>query len=574
MLVERGTKMADVLWIDIGKGTSERTPLDRELELTGGRHLINVFLDKYAKPGSDPLGQDNILVLSCGPLAGQGVSSAGRLSIGALSPLTGGAKESNAGGLAADALARQGLRAVVIGGLPTDDAWRILIVEDGDVRFEPANGMIGCGNYETAEKLRERFGDSYVLITLGQGGEQLLTAAGIAVADGQGRPSRMAARGGLGAVMGSRRIKAILVRKTQDGINRDNEEFRQAVLNFNKFVAESDRVKTLAQYGTASTVMLTNSLGGLPTRNFSTGVFEGAEDISGENLLDLIRQRGKPSQNHHRCMETCVIGCSNVLADQNGREIVSPLEYETLCLMGSNLGLKDIDEIAKLNYICNDLGVDTIDIGVAMGILAEEGRLRFGEMADFHQALMKVGAGTDLGRIIGMGAAFTGAKIEARRIPVAKGQAFSAYDPRAVKGTGVTYATSPMGGDHTAGLTVFVPVDHHSKKGQLELSRNIQIQRAGYDSLGLCAFLLGATGSRPDLVTDMLNALYKTGLEPSYLDRLGRETIRLELKINQAAGIGPDANKLPDFFRQESLGDDRLTWDFDPQELIDFWQDI
>lgn len=566
--------MDTVLWIDMTRGISEQTVLDKDLRLRGGRYLVDLFIDRYAEPGSDPLGNHNIFVLCCGPLAGLGVSSAGRLSIGGLSPLTGGAKESNAGGIAADALANQGLRAMVIQGLPKDQTWRTLIIEDGTVRFERADDLVGCGNYETARKLRKKYGDQYVFMTLGPTGEKMLSAAGIAVTDVQGRPSRLAARGGLGAVMGSRRIKAILLRKTSNNNLQNNQEFRQASLAFNKFVAESDRVKTLAKYGTASTVMLTNSLGGLPTRNFSDGVFEGAEDISGEALLDLIMERGKPSQNHHRCMDTCVIGCSNVLADHNGKEIVSPLEYETLCLMGSNLGLKNLDDVAELNYVCNDLGIDTIEAGVAMGILAEEGKLRFGEPDDFRQALSEVAETSEMGKMIGMGAAYTGARLKARRIPVAKGQAFSAYDPRAVKGTGVTYATSPMGGDHTAGLTVFVPVDHHNKKGQLELSKNIQIQRASYDALGLCAFLLGATGPRPDLVTNMLNALYQTDVPPEFLDRLGRDTIRLELKINQAAGIGIEENKLPDFFSQETLGNDHLIWDFNRQELESFWQDL
>ena len=253
-------------------------------------------------------------------------------------------------------------------------------------------------------------------------------------------------------------------------------------------------------------------------------------------------------------MATCVIQCSNVYPDAAGRRLVAPMEYETLGMCGSNLGIGDPDAVARINRLCNELGLDTIEVGAALGVAAEAGVWAFGDAERAIALVEEIGQGTVLGRLLGQGCYIVGRTLGVRRIPAVKRQAISAYDPRAVKGTGVTYATSPMGGDHTVGLTVFAPVDHHDRQGQVALSRGTQITRAAYDALGLCVFLLGSTAARPELITDMLAAAYGVPVPPAYLAEMGRRVIDLEREFNRRAGLTEATDRLPDFFSARPWG--------------------
>ncbi|MDN5362319.1 MAG: aldehyde:ferredoxin oxidoreductase [Moorella sp. (in: firmicutes)] len=554
-----------LLRIDLNRGEGQFEELENPL--AGGRYLTSRLIKTEVPPRCNPLGAENKLILACGPLAGRGISSAGRLSVGCKSPLTGGIKEANAGGTAGDALARAGLRAVVLEGQAPE--WQILVIDNEGFKFLPATSYLGVGNFELARRLYADFGRDYALVTIGQAGEQQLYAAGVAVTDVYGRPSRLAARGGVGAVMGSKHIKAILIPRKAGPVPEpaSKEAFTAARLAFNKLVAGSDRVKTLTEYGTPETMGLTNALGALPTLNFRQGTFAGAEAIGGDAVYRLIEERGGEGKHSERCMDSCVIRCSTVIPDRDGKEIVAPLEYETLCLMGSNLGVADLDAIARWNYWCNDWGLDTIEIGAALAVMAEAGRATFGDAASFTTLLEEIPRNTLTGRLLGMGAGYCGRVLGVKRVPTVKNQAISGYDPRGVKGTGITYITSPMGADHTAGLTVFAPVDHHQAAGQKELSRQMQIGRAAYDALGLCAFLMSATAAHPQKVVDMLNAIYNTRLPAGYLNELGLEVLQTELEFNRQAGMKGEDEGLPEFMRKEKLFPYNLTWDITEEEL-------
>ncbi|GFN22307.1 aldehyde ferredoxin oxidoreductase C-terminal domain-containing protein [Thermanaeromonas sp. C210] len=561
-----------ILRIDLGGKTYGEERLEVEGP-AGGRYLTSWIVREEVPPRCGSLSAENKLVLACGPLAGRGISSAGRLSVGCKSPLTGGIKEANAGGTAADALARLGLSAIVLEGQSPE--WVILIIDGKEVSFLPAAPYLDKGNYEVARRLREEFGQEYAFITLGPAGERKLWASGVAVSDIYGRPSRIAARGGVGAVMGSKRVKAILLAAPQGETIRPADPARAmtAKKEFHRIIATSERAKVLAEYGTAETMGLVQALGALPTRNFREGRFEQADKIDGRALYNLIKERGGAGRHTERCMASCLIRCSNAVPGPDGREVVAPLEYETLGLMGSNLGVGDLDAIARWNYYCNDLGVDTIEVGAALGVMAEAGLARFGDVAGLEKIILEIYRGTLVGRLAGMGAAFCGLALGIERVPAVKNQAISAYDPRGVKGTGITYATSPMGADHTAGLTVFAPVDHHASTGQKELSYRMQLSRAAYDALGLCAFLLSATGPYPEKVSALLNAYYGTELGPDYLSQLGARVIALEVAFNREAGL-PEAEEMPAFMREEKLGPYDLIWDIPSEELQDFWRDL
>ncbi|MGD8625486.1 MAG: aldehyde ferredoxin oxidoreductase C-terminal domain-containing protein [Anaerolineae bacterium] len=560
-----------VLRVDLGTQTVRVE--ERGDELLGGRRLTAEIVASEVDPGCDPLSPDNVLVWATGPLAGWRLSCGDRLSLGAKSPLTGGIKESNSGGVVAEALAGLDCRALAVGGAFAAGAPGLLVVDGPDaVRFVPGEAYWGQRLEALAGRLRADFGPEYAMVAIGPAGEMQLPAAAVCTSDVRGDPFRFSARGGLAAVMGSKGLKAVLIRKRRRP-RPAGEAFRAAVRAFHQAISNNPRVEVLRKYGTASTVMLTDSLGALPTRNFSQGTFEQAEAISGEALHDLITGRGGEGTPSEPCMSTCIIQCSNIVPDEAGRRLVARLEYETLVMCGANLGIGDLDTIARINQECNGLGLDTIEVGATLGVAAEAGLLDFGDGARALELVGEIGRGTVVGRLLGQGAAVAGRILGVGRVPAVKGQALPAYDPRGVKGTGVTFATNPMGGDHTAGLTIFAPVDHHQAEGQVALSRGVQHTRAAYDALGLCAFLLGSTAARPELVTGMLNAAYGTTLAPGWIAELGREVLDLERAYNHRAGLTAATDRLPAFFSSEPLPPHGEVFDVPPEELDGIWQE-
>ena len=464
--------------VDVRARTLVRQTPPPAYERLGGRALLARILLDEVPPTCDPLGPLNKLIFAPGLLVGHGLSSCDRISIGGKSPLTGGVKESNAGGRTGLDMTHLGIKALVIEGAPAAGGWKVLHLSRAGARFDAADDLAGLGVYAAADHLKARYGDGCAIALIGPGGELGLSAAGIQNLDKDGVPSRIAARGGLGALMGSKRLKAIVIDKeggTKPPI-ADAAAFKAARKAFNEALLAQPQTAVYADYGTAAMTQLANSLGALTTRNFSSGQFEGAERISGEALRELLLQRGGASATTHACMAGCAIRCSNVFGSADGTAVVSPVEYETIGLMGANLGIDDLDTVARLNWQVNDLGLDSIEIGAALGVAAEAGLLAFGDGAGALALLDEIRAGTALGRVLGHGAAVTGRVFGVRRVPVVKGQAMSAYDPRAIKGTGVTYATSPQGADHTAGLTIRAQVDHRDPVGQAALSRGGAVQ--------------------------------------------------------------------------------------------------
>lgn len=565
-----------LLVVDLESGqVNERSLAD---PLAGGRLLSSQLVSELVDAAADPLGPANALVFTAGPLAGYRISTAGRLSVGAKSPLTGGIKEANAGGMAGDSLAALDCRALVFRGCRPADKPAVFILDENGARLEDARPYWGLGNEAASAALFAAFGEDYVTLTIGQAGEQRLTAAGIAVSDANGQPFRLAARGGLGAVMGSKGLKGVLLRRAAGASLKGDA--RRAITAFHKLVANNDRTQVLRGYGTASTLMTVQTLGGLPVRNFSVGRLPDASPISGDTLRDLILARGGAGAPTEACMAGCVIQCSNIFPDERGELAAAPVEFETIGLCGSNLELLSFDAIARLNRLCNDFGLDTIEVGAALGVMmeaAESGELpegydraelpRFGDAGRAAEIVAGVPQGAKLARLVASGVVATGKALGAKRIPAVKGQAISAYDPRVVKGTGVTYATSPQGADHTAGLTIFAPVDPLDASKAVGLSRASQIQRAAYDALGLCVFNIGATGRQPDLILDMLRAIYNVQLVDHWLDELGMQVIKVEKAFNAAAGMTSADDRLPDYFTSQILPPTGAVFDVAAQEM-------
>ena len=533
----------------------------------GGRALVARFLLDEVPATCDPLGPYNKLIWAPGLLVGHMLSSIDRISLGGKSPLTGGVKEANAGGTTGMRMAWLDLFALIVEGMPAaGDPWQLLYIGQDGARFEPAGDLAGLGLHETGRRLRQRFDDKIGISAIGPGGEWLYRSAGITHVDKDRNLTRISARGGLGAVMGSKRLKAVVFDKprSQKPAVQDPDLFRKASRRYLKALQDHPQTSEVyTEYGTAAMVNLCNTRGGMPTRNFSAGNFEAAEAISGETIRLLNESRGGDIS--HACMAGCIIKCSNIYVSQDGQELVTPLEYETIGLMGSNLGIGDPDIIAQLNDIANDAGLDSIDIGAALGVAAEAGLMTFGDGQRALDLMEEVRAGTPLGRIIGAGAALAGQILGVRRVPVVKNQAISAYDPRAIKGTGVTYATSPQGADHTSGLTIRAAIDHLKPEGQVELSRATQYKMAGYDSLGACIF--GGFGLDAGLTRDLINGRYGWGIDEEYLSDLGRETIALEREFNRRAGFTAADDRLPEWMTQEALPPANTVFDVPDEEL-------
>ncbi|HMB22726.1 MAG TPA: aldehyde ferredoxin oxidoreductase C-terminal domain-containing protein [Anaerolineales bacterium] len=540
-------------------------PIPDSWQRLGGRGLLARILLDEVDAKCDPLGSENKLIFAPGLLVGHMLSSTDRISVGGKSPLTGGIKEANAGGRTGLHMTHMGIHALIIEDQPKEDGYWVLHLSLNEAKWEKADDLVGLGVYATAPKLIEKYGDKVAIALIGPGGEMRMKAAGIQNIDKDRIPSRIAARGGLGAVMGSKGLKAIVFDHAggQKPSVADPEAFKVAQKDYTKAVMEQPQSITYRDYGTAAMAHMCDGFGGLPTRNFSTGHFEQVDDISGETMREFLLTRGKPSDPSHACMAGCTIKCSNVFGGEDGKIIVSPLEYETIGLMGSNLGINSLDTIARMNWQVNDLGLDSIELGAALGVAAEAKLMEWGDGSRALELLDEIRNGTEVGRTLGDGSVATGKKYGVERVPAVKGQAMSAYEPRAIKGTGITYAVSPQGADHTAGLTIRAKVNHLDPTVQKDPSLNAQLNMAGYDTIGACIFAGFGYAATPDgVVKRLLRARYGwDDLPDNILQELGKQTIRMEREFNRRAGFTKEDDRLPKWMTEEPLSPHNAVFD-------------
>jgi aldehyde:ferredoxin oxidoreductase len=574
--------MDKVLRVNLTDLTSRVENVPAEWLGLGGRALTSAIVAREVPPTCHALGPNNKLVFAPGLLSGTSASNSGRLSAGAKSPLTGGIKESNVGGTAAQMFAKLQIKALILEGIAPGQGWYGIRVGADGVRIDPELELAGAGNFATIEVLQERLGKKTGVISIGPAGEQKLTAANISVKDPSGK-IRSHGRGGLGAVMGSKRIKFIAIEEdAAPGLTyADPEAFKSASKVFTKALMDHPvSGQGLPTYGTNVLVNILNEAGGLPTRNFTYGQFDGHDSICGETMHDTIVARGgKP---RHGCHAGCVIQCSQVFNDKDGKYLTSGFEYETIWGLGANCCIKDLDDIALADSLMDDLGVDSIETAVAFGVAMEGGVLPWGDGKEVIRILRdEVGKGTALGRVIGSGAGAVGRTYGVSRVPVVKNQGIPAYDPRSVKGIGITYCTTPMGADHTSGYTIATNilnvggrVDPLSKEGQVELSRNLQIATAAVDSTGMCIFVAFPALDIPECLPaliDMINARYGASLTGDDVVALGKSVLKTERGFNLAAGLTSAHDRLPEFFSTDPVAPHNAVWDFSDEEIDAFW---
>jgi aldehyde:ferredoxin oxidoreductase len=548
----------------------------------GGRGLTSTIVAAEVPPTCHALGPYNKLVFAPGLLTGTPAANSGRLSAGAKSPLTGTIKESNAGGTAAQMLARMGIKALIIEGVPAGDAWYHLHVTLDGVSIKEETELVGKGNFAVIEAMEERLGKKTGVLTIGPAGEFKMTAANISVKDPDSK-IRSHGRGGLGAVMGSKRVKCITI--DDAGAPKieiaDPEKFKAAAKTFAKALLDHPvSGEGLPTYGTNVLVNILNEAGGLPTKNFSIGQFEGHEKICGETMHDTIAKRG--GKTRHGCHAGCIIQCSQVYHDKDGKYLTSGFEYETIWGLGADCCVDDLDDIATADNIMDDIGIDSIETAVMFGVAMEAGILPFGDGKGIIRLLKEeIYKGTPLGRILGGGAGSVGKAYGVTRVPVVKNQGIPAYDPRSVKGIGITYATSTMGADHTSGYTIATNilnvggyVDPLKKDGQVELSRNLQIATAAVDSTGMCIFVAFPALDIPECLPaliDMINARFGINLTGDDVTNLGKHILKVERQFNIDAGFTNKDDRLPEFFNTEPVAPHNAVWDFTGEEIDEFW---
>jgi aldehyde:ferredoxin oxidoreductase len=573
--------MDKILRIDVGadggpKGTIQ--PVGEYAGL-GGRAMTSTVVWNEVPADCHALGPENKLVIAPGLLSGSNAAISGRISVGCKSPLTGTIKESNSGGTAAVALGRLGYAAIIIEGKRVgNDLWKIIIKESG-VTFERCNEYKMMTNYPLCERLFNEYGDKISIMSIGTAGEMLMADSTIAVTDPEGRPSRHAGRGGVGAVMGSKGIKCIVI--DAEGLKARKPANEELFKSGNKAFVDGLRKhgvtgQGLPAYGTNVLVNIINEAGGFPTYNFSTGRFHGAPKICGETLA-AVEAKNPGGQPTHGCHRGCVIRCSGIYTDASGKFISKQPEYETVWGHGAHCGITDLESIVKADYLEDDYGFDTIEMSSTLGVAMEAGVIPFGDVDGMLNLIHEAGKGTPLGRILGAGTETTAKCFGVSRVPTVKGQAIPAYDPRAIQGIGVTYATTTMGADHTAGYAIATnilkcggDVDPLKPEGQVELSRNLQIATAALDATGFCIFIAFAILDQPETFQAMLDTINGfTGLSLTGDDvvRLGKDILRKEREFNIKAGFGPAHDRLPRFFRTDPIAPHNQTFTVTDEEL-------
>jgi aldehyde:ferredoxin oxidoreductase len=545
-------------------------PLSKDWTYLGGSALIARILNAEVSPLCDSLGAENKFIVACGPLAGTRAPQLGRVSIGAKSPLTQGIKEANSGGPAGQYLDRLGLRAIVVENAPAEMKLFCLHISKEGAKFISADEYRGMKNYALAAALQKKYGDKIAVISTGIAGERQYKGASVSLTDIFGDPSRNAARGGLGAVMGAKGLKAIIIDPsgTDQVTIADPEAFRKTVRAWADVLKHDVSISLYSRFGTPFAINNSAGHGTLPAMNYRFGRPENFIAVSGNNIQKILFERGGRM---HGCMPGCLVQCSIIYPDKDGKKICAAYEYETIALLGTNLGITDNDAIARLKFMCDDLGLDAIETGSALGVAAEEGKMQWGDANSAMALLNEIEKGTPLGFALGHGVVTTARFLNVDRVPAFKGQALPAHDPRAVKGTGVTYFSSPMGADHTAGLTYRLPKD---KNEQIENSLKTQIRAAACDAFGYC--LNAVPGGEPvyPFFADLMNARFGLTMTPDDVMEVAKQLLRDQLAFNEKAPFSQIDVNIPPFFREELIAPTQSVFDVDEGDIKNLWKGL
>ncbi|MHA1585633.1 MAG: aldehyde ferredoxin oxidoreductase C-terminal domain-containing protein [Promethearchaeota archaeon] len=550
--------------------------IDRELidtthnlQLYAGRALSSKIIADEVPPKCDPLGSDNKMIFACGFLSGTAAPNSGRFSIGAKSPLTHGIKESNVGGRAPTLLIRNNIRAIVLEEQAPD--WILLEIKDGQIQILDGKKYVGLNNYELTKQLLQDFGTKIGAFMIGTAGEHLFSNSSVACIDMEGYPSRHAGRGGMGGVMGSKKVKAIIIHPPTKSLFQyaDKEIFLPIAKKWFKELNLATK-DTKHVFGTPGCLMEMNEFHGLPTQNYRRGQFKDAFKISGEAVHSLIlKNKGKFGL---PCSPGCAIQCSNMIFDANGNHITSSFEYETIGLLGSNLLISDLEKIAMMDKLCDDIGIDTIETGSCLGVLMDAGKIKWGDADRCIELIRGIKDGNLESMDLGLGVYELGRKLKHPRIPHVKHQAFPSYEPRTLKSPSITFITNPMGADHTSGDGT--GPNPNNSEGKIDFSKERQIITMIVDSMGICYFV-GTSFENTAIMAKLVESRYGKEWHKSLDDWIewGKKMLVMERDFNTKAGLTA-IDSLPEFMLKENLEETSLHWDFEPEKLKKYWEDF
>lgn len=585
-----------ILRVNLNDQSYRVEPLPDAYKNLAGRALTSTIIAEEVPPLCHPLGINNKIVFSPGIVTGTSAPTSARISVGAKSPLTGGIKESNAGSAWGSDLADLNIWALILESQPAQNGhyWGLHISYNKrsakpKVKFFDATRYANQPLTKIFPKLFTRFGKHVSISGCGIAGERGYANSGIVFNDLAGRATRYAGRGGMGAVLGSKRVKFIVLDcQGAPGVKLANpslfETGRKKVI---ESIQTHDLTKpkgALNTYGTAVLINILNEAGGLPTRNFTEGRFEGAARIAGEAIFEGNKRRLGKELYNHACSPGCIIQCSNTWYKEDGSEHASCVEYESDWAFGADCGIDNLDDIAEMIRLCNDFGLDTIETGTTLAVAMQAGVIPFGDGKGAIKLVKEMGKGTPLGRILGSGTSVTGKVYGMTHVPTVKGQSMPAYEPRAVKGIGITYATTPMGADHTAGYTIAPEiigvagkVDPLTPEGKAELSRAFQAATAFIDSCGHCLFIafpiLDIVAGFEGMVEEC-NGVLGTNWTTADVAKYGDAVLKKERQFNEAAGIGKEADRLPEFMKVETLPPHNQIFDVTDEGLDSVFKNL
>jgi aldehyde:ferredoxin oxidoreductase len=548
--------------VDMSNQTATIEAFPKEWDLLGGRALSARILTGECDATCDPLGPDNLLVIAPGVLSGTSAPTSGRISIGGKSPLTGGIKEANAGGNPGQDLMKLGFRCIVVKGQPADanKRYAVDISEDG-VTVKAADEHKGKWNYKLIEDLVQSYTKTASFISIGPAGEMKLTGSSVACtdADQARRPARHAGRGGLGAVMGSKGIKFFSVDPGKKGVRKPaaSKDFMGLSKKYTKEFIAGPGQEPFPKWGTSAIVSEADSLYTFPYKNRVEGRSPDVETLDGMRIVESFETRGGGM---HNCMTGCIVKCSNIVNDAEGNYKTSALEFETLTLMGSNCGIASWEDVADLDRLCDEIGLDTIETGAAIAIYMDSGEMQFGDAEGAKRLMQEIAEGTDVGKAIGNGAVAIGKRQKHHRVGAVKGQALPAWDPRPLKAAGVTYCTSPMGADHTAGLVVDPgqPLEDIA-----QASQEAQILNTAIDSSGFCQFLM----PNMEEVSDFYSHFLGEKVSREQIADMAWHCMQEEWAFNKKAGFTDADDDMPDTMKSDPIGPTKMVWDV-PAEIV------
>ena len=544
--------MQTILRINTKTSQITGAPMPDKYKIFGSRGLIDRFLLDEVDPKCDALGPENKLLICTGTFAGTAFPVSGRVSIGGKSPLTGTIKESSVGGMIGTMMASHGIKMIVLEDLPAeDDGWKYLYIsKDGEYSLVDASALIGLGSYAVCEQMFEKYGKNIAVLCVGQAGDMLYRSAAVMASEmGTGHPCRAAGRGGLGALMGSKKIKAVVAERAAKAAEydyADKDRFAEARKKFVQICKESPASQGLHQTGSTSMMDMTGPMGVVPHRNFSGLPLSDEQKalFTSANWKEMGTKAG--GKTGVSCHAGCAIMCSNLYNDAEGNFLTAGFEYETAAMFGPNLEIYDFYKTAAFDYMCDDIGVDSIETGCSMGVCMEGGKIAWGD-ADGVEALFdEMRRGTEFGRLIGQGTEALGKALGVTRIPVVKHQGIPAYDPRGFKGNGITYCVSTQGADHTFGM-VIAPGRPDEELPAMSIESHITTAMANEF---LCSFINGLVLGDPDLLSEMYAGAFGGEWSMDKCREMAVESLKIERMFNEGAGFTSADDRLPEFFSE------------------------